>query len=128
MDQMAVIENRDGGGARPHVDDGGAEINFIIDEGGQPWGIGGNNNVGDFQPTPCETGHQSADSARCRRDDVHGNAQSVAIHATWVTNAPCAVNGIADGNAVDQFTFAGFGGGMSLRQDLAHIGIADFMT
>ena len=36
--QLAVVEYREGGGATAHVDDGGAEIHFVLDQAGQPGG------------------------------------------------------------------------------------------
>ena len=49
IDQMALVEHRDGRGRPAHVDTGNAEFGFVIDKRCQPAGIGRSHKGFDFE-------------------------------------------------------------------------------
>ncbi len=102
MDQVAVVEYRDRGRAGAHVDHRGAEVDLVLDQRGEACGIGREDDIGDVQPAARQAGHQGAHGTGGRRHHMHVDAQAVAVHAAWIADALGAVDGIADGHAVDQ--------------------------
>ena len=78
--------------------------------------------------TARDAGFQIAQGAAQRADDVHIDAEPLAEHAARVADPPVAVDGVTDGDGVDQFPFLGQAARQHRRiENAAQVGVADFV-
>src|SRR5215468_2370614 len=102
VDDVAVEEDGDGGGAAAHVDDGDAEVHLVLYEGGEAGGVGRDDQRLDVEMAALDAGLQVAQRPGGGGDEVHVDAEPLAIHAARIADAAAAVDGVADGNRMDE--------------------------
>ena len=107
-DQSAVEEHADRRGPTAHIDDGHAEIDFVVDEARQAGGIGTDDEGVDGEMGAADRRAVIAHAGGARSDHVHVDAQPLAEHAAWVANAAAVVDRKADWNRMDDLAVAGF--------------------
>ena len=129
MNQLAVEEDCDGGGAAAHVDQGDAQLPLVLDQAGQGRGVGRHHLRRDVQVAPRDTGGEVAGHAAGGGDHVHVDAQAVAEHAARIVDAAVAVDAVADRDGVDGLAVllvvGGLAGGL---ENAPEVGVADLVS
>ena len=128
VDQVAAVEHRDRGGAAAHVDQRHAEIHLVLHQAGEAGGEGGDAAISDLEMGALDADAEIAHGAGGRRDEMHIDAQPLAVHAARVAHAAAAVDRVADRHGVDQFAVRGLGRQMNLAQNAADIAIGHFVA
>ncbi len=96
MDEAAVREYRERGGAGAHVDDGGAEIGLVVGERREARHVGTGDQGFDEEMAALDREHQVAGRRHVGGDDMHVDAETRRQHAARIAHAAGVVEGVAD--------------------------------
>src|SRR6516225_7416541 len=96
VDETPAGKDRDAGGARPHVDNGGAEIGLVVGQHRQPRHIGACDQRLDRQMAALHRQHQVSHHEKVGRRDMHVDAEAPADHPARVANAARFVERVGD--------------------------------
>ena len=96
MNETSAGEHRHRRGARAHIDDGGAEIGFIVGENRKAGNVGTRHHRLDVEMAAFDREHQIARGGDFERRNMHVDAEFTAEHAARIADAVVAVDRIAD--------------------------------